>query len=319
MASLHTPVMFEEVMKLLNPGKNGCYLDATVGYGGHSAGILEAMGGEGLVIGIDRDEEAVAYSRERFKEFGKAFIGVHSRFGRAREVLDQLGVPSVDGIIADFGASSPQFDNAERGFSFRNPGALDMRMDRSGGETLFAYLTRVTEEELSEVFYQYGELMEGRRLARAVLRAVSEGRIKNTLDLAEAINDASRKKSRSLPPATLAFMALRIKINDELNEIDKLLSQLPSLLNEGGRAVFISFHSLEDRAVKRWIREKTKSVSPRRGLPSLPESWKPSFENLTPKALTPSVSEAIKNPRAKSAKLRAVQKSAEKGENDGCK
>lgn len=298
----HLPVLLEEVTGFLADTQR-LVLDGTLGLGGHSESLLAA--GD-RVIGIDRDPEALSRARERLKRFGPAFTAVQGNFRDARLILDELGVDLVDGTLVDLGVSSLQLDEAERGFSFRHPGPLDMRMGPDA-ESVRELLERVDEAELRSIIYRYGEERWAPRIARAILEALP--RLETTKDLAEVVARAIPRRAwpRGIHPATRTFQALRIAANDELGALEDFLDAIPTLLSRGGRAVIISFHSLEDRAVKRAFAEL---AHPCRCPPGLPvcgcgaAEWK----LLTRKVVKPSEEEVSRNPRARSAKLRAVER-----------
>jgi 16S rRNA (cytosine1402-N4)-methyltransferase len=278
-------------------------VDGTLGLGGHSERLLEA--GD-RVIGIDRDPEALARARERLARFGDAFTAVQGNFRDVREILDELGVERVDGVLVDLGVSSLQLDTAERGFSFRLPGPLDMRMGPDA-ESVRELLDRVDEAELRRILYEWGEERWAPKIAKAILAA--SDRLETTTDLARVVGEAIPRGAwpKGIHPATRTFQALRIAVNDEMGALEDFLEAVPSLLAKGGRAVVISFHSLEDRAVKQAFAEL---AHPCRCPPGLPvcgcgaAEWK----LLTRKVVRPDEEEIARNPRARSARLRAVER-----------
>ena len=291
----HIPVLLEEVLEHLNVRRGGTYVDATLGLGGHSSEVARRLGAEGTLICFDRDPEAMAKGRAKLEEV-QAELGAEApemRFeARAfSEASSAVEAGSVDGLLADFGVSSMQLDEAHRGFSFRADGPLDMRMDFRAGETAEQVVNEMDEEELANLLYEFGEERRSRRIARAVVRARP---IATTAELARVISAvAPSMKGDKIHPATRTFQAIRIRVNDELGEIERLLRSAESLLKPGGRVVLISFHSLEDRLVKDAFRA-TKDAG--------------AFEVLTKKPVTASEAEMRRNPRSRSAKLRAAEK-----------
>lgn len=285
----HAPVLVEQVLQYLLPRPGGVYCDVTVGGGGHAEQLLLASAPSGSVLGIDRDPQAVQAARDRLARFGPRFVALHGRFSELPELLRQQGVGRVNGILADIGVSSPQLDRAERGFSFRQPGPIDMRMDPSAGESARELIERLPEQQLEEILRHYGEERFARRIAASIKEAAARGELLDTVALAQAvvraIPMAARRPGRDL--ATRSFQALRIAVNDELRELDSLLRAAPSCLAPGGRLVVIAFHSLEDRIVKHGLRAA-------------------GLTTLTKKAVWPGESEAATNPRARSARLRAA-------------
>lgn len=298
----HLPVLPDEVAGLL-ADEPRLVLDGTLGLGGHSERLLEA--GD-RVIGVDRDPEALERARARLARFGSSFTAVQGNFRDARAILDELGVERVEGALVDLGVSSLQLDRAERGFSFRQAGPLDMRMGPDA-ESVRELLERVDEAELRRILFRYGEERWAPKIARAILGA--RPRLETTSELAEVVARAIPRGAwpKGIHPATRTFQALRIAANDELGALEDFLAAVPSLLAAGGRAVIVSFHSLEDRAVKRAFAEL---AHPCRCPPGLPicrcgaAEWK----LLTRKVVKPSEEEVARNPRARSAKLRAVER-----------
>ncbi len=291
-AELHTSVLKAETLAALAPRDGGVYCDATLGRGGHAEAILEASAPGGTLWAIDRDTQAIEESRERLARFGARVHFVHGRFGDARALLASAGAPRLDGLVADLGVSSPQLDRAERGFSFRSEGPLDMRMDRSSGRTAAELIADLSERELADVLYTYGEERRSRPIARVIKEAEARGEMRTTSDLRRATVRVLGPSRGGIDPATRTFQALRIAVNEELAELEALLAALPDLLADDGVAVLISFHSLEDRAVKHALRG-TAELAP-----------------LTKKPVVASEQEAAANPRSRSAKLRAARRTA---------
>jgi 16S rRNA (cytosine1402-N4)-methyltransferase len=304
---VHEPVLAREVLEILRPAPGKLLVDCTLGGGGHALLFLERGA---RVIGIDKDPRALAAANARLARFGEAFRAVRADFRDARNVLDALGIGEVDGALADLGVSSPQLDEPERGFSFSRPGPLDMRMGQEG-ETLADLLRRIDERELARILREYGEEPFARPVARAVKRAVeaAEGPL-DTARLAEVVSRAIPRKAwpRKIHPATRTFQALRIAVNDELGALAAWLEGLPRLLAPGGRAAVISFHSLEDRRVKEKFRALAQACTCPPDLPVCVCNAKASFALVTRKVVVASDEEVAANPRARSAKLRAVEK-----------
>jgi 16S rRNA (cytosine1402-N4)-methyltransferase len=303
---VHEPVLASEVVEILGPAPGKLLVDCTLGGGGHASLFLERGA---RVIGLDKDPRALAAANARLARFGEAFRAVRADFRDARNVLDALGIGEVDGALADLGVSSPQLDDPERGFSFSRPGPLDMRMGQEG-EALADLLRRVDERELARILKEYGEEPFARPVARAVKRALDGGAPMDTARLAEVVSRAIPRKAwpRKIHPATRTFQALRIAVNDELGALAAWLDGLPRLLAPGGRAAVISFHSLEDRRVKERFRALAQACTCPPDLPVCACGAKATFAPVTRKAVTASETEVARNPRARSAKLRAVEK-----------
>jgi 16S rRNA (cytosine1402-N4)-methyltransferase len=286
----HTPVLLEEVLHWLEVKSDGTYLDATVGSGGHAAAIAQRLSA-GRLIGLDRDAQALEIVRERLKEFGDKVTLVHAEFSRIGEVARELRLPPLNGVLADLGVSSMQLDRAERGFSFREAGPLDMRMNRGTPETAEEIVNRWPEKELANLLYREAEERDSRRIARSIMRARP---IRDTAHLATVVAGARRLRGRQkLHPATKTFLALRIAVNREMEELGQFLSRTPATLSSGGRWVVLSYHSLEDRMVKRAFQSLARSGE---------------MKILTKKVVQPGEAEIEANPRARSAKLRAAEK-----------
>lgn len=292
---VHETVLKAEVVAALAP-KDGVYVDVTLGGGGHTEAILEAHPAA-RVIGLDRDVNALEAARARLARFGERFTPVRTSFGRVAQALAEIGIEKVQGLCADLGVSSPQLDEAGRGMSFRREGPIDMRMDQSSGETALELIARLSDDELADVLFKYGEERRSRRIARSVKRALADNQLGTTLDLRRAIVRAvGPVRVGGVDPATRTFQALRIVVNRELEELEELLAALPELLAPGGVAAIISFHSLEDRLVKRAFSDRG--------------TWSP----LSKKPTVATEEESANNPRARSAKLRSASRStAEEG------
>jgi len=292
---LHIPVLLEASLEYLNVRPGGVVVDATLGLGGHSAAIARKLGGAGKLICFDRDPEAMAKAQERLAELaaelGSEMPAVRYVPKAFSEAANEIEAGSLDGLLGDFGVSSLQLDEAHRGFSFRADGPLDMRMDTRSGETAEQVVNQENEEVLADLIYEYGEERRSRRIARAIVRARP---ITTTAELARIVSAAAPSmKGDKIHPATRTFQALRIRVNNELGEIQSLLESAGSLLKPGGRLVLISFHSLEDRLVKDAFREAARSGE---------------FEVLTKKPVVAGEEEERRNPRSRSAKLRAAEK-----------
>lgn len=286
----HTPVMPDEVLHWLNPQPNQIIADCTAGAGGHARLIAERVAPGGRVFALDTDPAMLKLAGQRLP--GLPVTLVHAGFDQLGDVLSDNHIGQVDGILADLGICSDQLDAAERGFSFQQDAPLDMRLDPTRGETAADLLRRLSERELADVIYEFGEERFSRRIARRIVESRHEAPIETTGQLADLVRRCvPRSKGRGgIDPATRTFQALRIAVNDELGSLDRLLNQLPDCLRPGGRAVIISFHSLEDRRVKQTFRNS--------------ESW----DVLTKKPITASEGECRINPRSRSAKLRAARR-----------
>jgi 16S rRNA (cytosine1402-N4)-methyltransferase len=286
----HLPVLLESVISALDAEHGGVFVDATAGGAGHSRAILAASPSVRL-IATDRDLTAVDTARERLSEFGERARVAHARFSEIAGVLDEAGIEQVDGILADLGVSSFQLDTAERGMSFRHQGPLDMRMDTSRGETALELIERLDQDELADVIYELGEEKRSRRVARCIKLALGDGMLNDTIELRRAIVRAvGPRRVGGIDPATRTFQALRIAVNSELNEIKALLTLARTRLKPGGLLAVISFHSLEDRIVKREFQDRM--------------TWAP----LTKKPIIATEEEQAQNPRSRSAKLRVARR-----------
>ena len=309
-ASPHISVLLDEVVDALSPRDGGVYVDGTFGAGGYARAILARA--DCRVWGIDRDPEAI----ERGRKLALAYPGrldiVEGRFGDMDRLLAEHGVESVDGVALDIGVSSPQIDEPERGFSFRFDGPLDMRMGRDG-PTAADVVNTAEADELADIIFHYGEERMARRVARAIVAARQTAPFTRTKQLADLVRSVVPKgKGDAIDPATRTFQALRIHVNDELGELRRGLAAAESLLKPGGRLAVVSFHSLEDREVKTFLKERSSlPPSPSRHAPSLAaDARSPSFRLLSRKPIVPTESEAHSNPRARSARLRAAERTA---------
>ena len=289
---LHEPVLRAETVELLEPAGRGLLVDCTVGTGGHAAALLEA--GADRVVGLDRDAEVLPLARRRLAPWKDRVDLVHADYRGLDDVLDRLGVDRVDGALADLGCSSVQLEAEGRGFSFRRDDPLDMRMDRTSGPTLADLLAEATPEGLADVIFEYGEERRSRPIARAIVAAAAGAGIGTTAELASVVRRAARYRGRSrIDPATRTFQALRIWVNRELDGLDAFLRAAVGRLKAGARLAVISFHSLEDRVVKRTLRE-------------LERGGELALRILTRKPVRPAEDELARNPRARSARLRAA-------------
>jgi len=292
----HEPVMVAETLQWLAPGRGGTFLDCTIGLGGHARALLEA--GAGRVIGLDRDAEALGRAQVALAPWAARVDLVHADYRGAREVLAARGVDAVDGALADLGVSSLQLDDEARGFSFRHDAPLDMRMDRSAGPSAAELLRTVSEADLADVIFRFGEERFARRIARSVVEARRRAPIETTGELASLVRRAMPRRGwQRIDPATRTFQALRIWVNGELDGLDRFLGDVARLLRAGARLVVIAFHSLEDRIVKHTFR-------------ALEKDGDSALRILTRRPMVPDEAEMARNPRARSAKLRAAERVA---------
>lgn len=306
----HVSVLPAEVLHYLAPQPGGVYLDGTLGGGGHSALILAASGPDGRLFGFDRDPSAIKAASARLAPFGSRFCPVQGNFATMEEMLPGLGVTGMDGFILDLGVSSHQLDTAERGFSFMQDAPLDMRMDRSRGETAADLVNTLSHGELARIIREYGEERWAGRIASFICTAREEAPITGTLQLADIIKGAIPRKAweERLHPATRTFQGLRIAVNEELASLEAGLRAAVRLLKPGGRGVVISFHSLEDRIVKQMFRELASGCICPRDLPLCSCNHHPEVKVLTGRPVMAGAEELAQNPRSRSAKLRAVEK-----------
>jgi 16S rRNA (cytosine1402-N4)-methyltransferase len=288
-AARHVSVLSRDVLALLAPTSGEVWVDGTVGAGGHSRLIAERVAPNGRLIGLDQDPTMLALARPSLE--GLPATLRHANFDQLQSALQRVGVQQVDGVLADLGVSSDQLDAPERGLSFQRDGPLDMRLDPTQGEPASALLKRLSERELAEIFWKYGEERHSRRIARRIVETRRQAPMETTAQLAELVRRCvPREKGNRIDPATRAFQGLRIAVNDELGSLERLLSQLPNVVRPGGRVGVISFHSLEDRLVKHAFRDR--------------DVW----EVLTKKPVQADDAEVRDNPRARSAKLRAARR-----------
>ena len=305
----HTPVLLNEVLNGLTVRSDGCYIDCTFGRGGHSDAILQRLNERGRLYILDKDPEAINRAEARFKTDSRVAM-IHSNFSSLSKVADEHGITGhVDGLLFDLGVSSPQLDNGERGFSFMRDGNLDMRMDTSSGISAAQWINEAKQEEIAEVLRVYGEERFARRIATAIVKTRETTSISRTVQLAELIAAAIPRKERDKHPATRSFQAIRIFINRELDELKQVLDQVLDILNTGGRLAIISFHSLEDRIVKRFMRKAAMGDPYPHDLPVTVKELHARLK-IIGKPSRASEEEVRNNPRSRSAVLRIGEKLA---------
>ena len=287
---MHVPVLIKEVLEYLDLKQNQNFIDATVGDGGHAAAILEKTSPNGKLLAIDRDSGSIIRARSKLEEFGNRVLFINDSFGNLEKIAKENNFGPVNCILFDFGMSSSQLENSGRGFSFQNDEILDMRYDVKTPITAEDIVNEYGERELAEIFKKWGEEPKARLIAKAIVTERKKKRIKTTGELVKII--VSKKRFGRIHPATLIFQALRIEVNQELSEIEKMLKAIPEILDKDGRAAFISFHSLEDRMIKNWARNLNK---------------KNLIEIITKHPITASAEELKNNPRSRSAKLRIIK------------
>jgi len=305
----HETVLLEPAVEALLTSLEGVYVDGTFGRGGHSQRVLQALSSEARLLAFDKDPEAVRVARERFGEDGRFEI-VQRSFADLCEVVEQRSLAGrVNGVLLDLGVSSPQLDEAQRGFSFVQDGPLDMRMNPDEGESAAQWLARASEQEIADVIYRYGEERFSRRMARAIVARRQVAPITGTLELAEIIKQANPAWEKHKHPATRAFQAIRIHVNRELEDLQSVLAQALEVLAPGGRLVVISFHSLEDRIVKQFINEQARGDDYPAGVPIQFADLNPRLRKLG-KAVKADAREVAANPRSRSAIMRVAEKLA---------
>jgi len=301
----HRTVLLEEAVDALAVKPDGVYVDATFGRGGHSRLILERLNGQGRLIALDRDPAAVEAGRQIADPRLKV---IHAAFSDLRAVQEAEAVERVDGVLLDLGVSSPQLDEAQRGFSFRLDAPLDMRMDTSRGQTAAEWLAQASRQQLAEVIKNYGEERFANAVAKAIVAARAGGAIATTRQLAEIVASAVRTREQGQHPATRSFQAIRIHVNQELEELSLVLPQAVDTLDSGGRLAVISFHSLEDRIVKRFLRDAARPPQLPARLPLRAAELPPPRLKLVGKPIIPAAAEVAANPRARSAVLRVAER-----------
>lgn len=304
----HISVLLNESISSLNLNENSIVVDATLGYGGHSSNILDRIN-KGYLFAFDQDSEAIRHSTDRLSKIGANFTIIKSNFVNMKEELEKLGVTEVDAVLFDLGVSSPQLDDTERGFSYHSDAKLDMRMDQEQKLSAYDVVNNYSKEELANIFYKYGEDKFSNNIAKKIVEYRRNKKIETTLELVEIIKSAVPIKFRiDKHPARQIFQAIRIEVNHELDVIEPALEQALSLIKVGGRVSVITFHSLEDRIVKNYFKEKCKIDDKVKGLPNIPDEYLPDFKLVYNKAIEPSKEELENNSRSRSAKLRVIER-----------
>ncbi|MDP9728384.1 16S rRNA (cytosine(1402)-N(4))-methyltransferase RsmH [Alicyclobacillus tolerans] len=307
---VHETVLLEETVGALHPRAGGRYIDCTVGGGGHTERLLQLTQPDGQVLGLDQDESALNAAKIRLANDLHRLQLIHSNFRQLHTVAERLNFYPVDGILFDLGVSSPQFDDAERGFSYRNDAPLDMRMDRSQKETALQFLQRLDERQIAQILFEYGEERYARRIAKKMVEALVANQLQSTLQLAELVREAIPAAARRTGghPAKRTFQAIRIALNDELQALQEGLEAAFQLLKVDGRLAVITFHSLEDRMVKQFFQKMSQGCICPPDFPICQCGRQAQAEVVTRKALVPSDEELLRNPRARSAKLRVLRR-----------
>ena len=304
----HYSVLLSESIDGLNIKKDGIYVDCTLGYGGHSSEILKRLT-NGHLYAFDQDMEAIEYSRQRLSEIGDNFTIIYSNFVYLKDKLNELGIEKVDGILFDLGLSSPQIDDASRGFTFMNDARLDMRMDQNSELTAETIVNQYSLDELTNIFYLYGEEKLSKVIAKKICEVRSSKRIETTRELVSVIESAvGAKYFNKFHPERQIFQAIRIEVNGELTVLKKVLPEAIDLLEINGRMSVITFHSLEDRIVKQIFKKESEIDELVKGLPSIPEEYKPKIRLVNKKPILPSERELQENSRSRSAKLRVIER-----------
>jgi len=302
---VHVPVLLDEVIAGLQPQRGGCFVDCTVGLGGHAAAILEKISPSGRLLGIDADPEAIKFSQDKLGDYGEAVTLINDNFINLEAICKRYHFHPVDGILFDLGVSSLQLDTAERGFSFHLDAPLNMRFDAGQGLTASDIVNSFSEQELAKLIEKYGEERHSRRIARYI---VQNRPIATTVELAHLVEQASRGKRARIHPATRTFMALRIAANSELQNLELALKQTINLLQPGGRLTVISYHSLEDRIVKQFMRDAASSCLCPPGTLMCRCGHKPTLKLISRKVIKPTSLETESNPRSRSSKLRIAER-----------
>lgn len=302
---VHQPVLYHEVLSALQPRSGGHYVDGTLGLGGHARGILQASAPAGVLLGLDVDPQALSLAKRSLAEFGERAILKQGSYAGLAEHLAAIGWGQVNGILLDLGASSLQFDQAQRGFSFQSEGPLDMRFNPQGSLTAGQIVNEWPEEDLADVLFQFGEERQSRKIARAIVKARP---LATTTQLADVVSKALGGRRSGVHPATRSFQAMRIAVNGELAAVEAVLPQAVAALKPGGRLAVISFHSLEDRAVKTFLRRESRDCICPPGQPTCTCGHVASLKELTRKPIRPGAAEETANPRSRSARLRAAER-----------
>jgi 16S rRNA (cytosine1402-N4)-methyltransferase len=306
---VHTPVLLSETITAIRPSPGGAYIDATLGGGGHAEKVLELSSPHGIVLGIDADPVALEATRRRLAAYGDRLITANAYFDQLTDVAQAAGLSSVDGVFFDLGVSSPQLDTAERGFSFQHDAPLDMRFGPLARHSAAEIVNTLSAGELQRIFREYGEERFARRVAQRVIAERERAPITTTRQLADIVTRAKpRSRGEQIHPATRVFQALRIAVNDELGRLSRALPQAVALLRAGGRLAVISFHSLEDRIVKNFVRDEARGCVCPPEIPVCICGRQPTLRSLTPRPITASAEEVAANPRARSARLRVAER-----------
>lgn len=306
----HTSVLFSETIKQLNIHPDGLYVDGTLGGGGHASGICEKLSQKGILIGIDRDQDAIRAAGDRLKDFPCKKIYVQNNYANIKEVLSELGIDQIDGAIMDLGVSSFQLDNFERGFSYMQTAPLDMRMNAQDSLTAEEVVNEYSQKELTEIIKKYGEERWASRISEFIIKERLKKRITTTTELVDVIKAAIPAAARreGPHPAKRTFQAIRIEVNDELGQLERAVDEMIDVLSDGGRLCVITFHSLEDRIVKDCFNRRANPCTCPKELPLCVCGNKADIKKISGKPIIPSSQELEMNPRARSAKLRVIEK-----------
>ena len=308
MKEKHISVLLEESISSLNLKENSIIVDCTLGYGGHSSNILKRIK-KGFLFAFDQDSEAIRHSTDRLNAIGTNFTIIKSNFVHLKKELNDRNIEKVDGVLFDLGVSSPQLDDGFRGFSYHEDARLDMRMDQDNPISAYEIVNNYSKEELARIFLKYGEDKFSNNIAKKIVEYRQNKEIETTLELVEIIKTAVPMKFRKdKHPARQIFQAIRIEVNHELDVIEPALDQALEMLNIGGRVAVITFHSLEDRLVKKYFKKKTEVDDKVKGMPNVPAEYLPDFKLVVNKAILPTEEELENNPRARSAKLRVIER-----------
>ncbi len=306
----HTSVLFDECMENLNIVPDGIYADGTLGGGGHASGVCERLSSKGTLIGIDRDRDALDAAQKRLGDYSCNRLYIQRNYSDIKQVLEELGIPKINGALLDLGVSSFQLDNSERGFSYMQDAPLDMRMSRDDSFSAFDVVNDYTEKQLTQIIRDYGEERWASRISSFIVKARQKEKIKTTGELVEIIKAAIPAKARreGPHPAKRTFQAIRIEVNDELGQLEKAVNEFCDVLSEGGRLCIITFHSLEDRIVKEIFNRRANPCTCPKEFPVCVCGKTADVKKVTGKPIVPTEEELESNPRARSAKLRVIQK-----------